>query len=201
MARADLPLLTFRDAAAFEAWLETQPGDAAGAWLCFAKQGSSGATVTKSDAIDCALTYGWIDGQLGRVDATAFKTLFTPRRPRSAWSQINCERVERLIAAGRMAPRGLAQVELAKSDGHTAGPRPVPPHATLHATDYRASCCVGCHVPSARAFFELLDSANRYAVLYRVQQAKTPEKRAAKIARLVAMLARGEAIHPRRQRR
>jgi uncharacterized protein YdeI (YjbR/CyaY-like superfamily) len=197
MARADLPLLTFRDAAAFETWLETQPSDAAGAWLCFAKQGSSGATVTKSDAIDCALTYGWIDGQLGRVDATAFKTLFTPRRPRSAWSQINCERVERLIAAGRMAPRGLAQVELAKSDGRWA--RAYASAATA-SPDAELQTALDA-VPSARAFFELLDSANRYAVLYRVQQAKTPEKRAAKIARLVAMLARGEAIHPRRQRR
>jgi uncharacterized protein YdeI (YjbR/CyaY-like superfamily) len=197
MTRADLPLVTFRDAAAFETWLETQPGDAAGAWLCFAKQGSSGATVTKSDAIDCALTYGWIDGQLGRVDATAFKTLFTPRRPRSAWSQINCERVERLIAAGRMAPRGLAQVELAKSDGRWA--RAYASAATA-SPDAELQTALDA-APSARAFFELLDSANRYAVLYRVQQAKTPEKRAAKIARLVAMLARGEAIHPRRQRR
>jgi len=197
MARADLPLLTFRDAAAFEAWLEAQPDDAIGAWLCFAKKGSSDATVTKSDAIDSALTYGWIDGQLGRIDATAFKTLFTPRKPKSAWSQINCERIERLTAAGRMTPRGLAQIELAKLDGRWArayaSAATASPDAELRAALDAA--------PSARAFFELLDSANRYAVLYRVQQATTPEKRAAKIAQLVAMLLRGEAIHPRRQRR
>ena len=153
--------------------------------------------MTKSEAIDSALTYGWIDGQLGRIDATAFKTLFTPRKPKSAWSQINCERVERLTAAGRMTPRGLAQVELAKSDGRWArayaSAATASPDAELRAALDAA--------PSARAFFELLDSANRYAVLYRVQQAKTPEKRAAKIAQLVAMLSRGEAIHPRRQRR
>jgi len=197
MASADMPLLTFRDAAAFEAWLDTQPDDAAGAWLRFAKLGAAEVTIAKSDAIDSALAHGWIDGQLGRIDANFFKTRFTPRKPRSAWSQINCERVERLIVAGRMTPRGLAQVALAKSDGRWArayaSAAVASPDAELRAALDAA--------PSAGDFFERLDSANRYAVLYRIQQAKTPEKRTAKVAELVAMLGRNEAIHPIRRRR
>ena len=193
----DLPLLTFADAAAFEAWLELHADSEPGAWLRFAKKGAPEATISKSDAIDSALAHGWVDGQLGRVDALYFKTRFTPRRPASAWSRVNRERVGRLIAAGRMKPRGLAEVAQAKADGRwdkayapqsEASPDP-DLHAALDAE------------PPARALFESLDSANRYAVLYRVHQARTPERRAAKIRELVTMLARGETIHPRRTRR
>ena len=197
MATNDLPLLTFRDAATFEAWLETQPDDAAGAWLRFAKQGAAKATISKSEAIDCALAHGWIDGQLGRIDDHYFKTRFTPRKPRSAWSQINCERAERLIASGRMTPRGLAQVELAKSDGRWDAAYASQAKATLDDDLLSALHAV----PDAFAFFETLDSANRYAVIYRVHQTKSPQKRAAKIAELIAKLGRGEAFHPPRRRR
>ena len=197
MPQDDLPLLTFADAASFEAWLERHADGAPGAWLRFAKKGAPEATISKSDAIDSALAYGWVDGQLGRVEAFYFKTRFTPRRPASAWSQVNRERVDRLSAAGRMKPRGQAEVDQAKADGRwdkayapqsEASPDP-DLHAALDAE------------PSARAFFESLDSANRYAVLYRVHKASTPERRAAKISELVTMLARGETIHPRRTRR
>lgn len=197
MATQDLPLLTFANAAAFERWLSDQPGDAAGAWLRFAKQGAPDPIIAKTDAIDCALAHGWIDGRLGGIDAHYFKTRFTPRRPRSAWSQLNCRRVEQLIAAGRMAPRGLAQVELARSDGRWEAAYAPQGRATPDA-DLIAALEAS---PSALAFFEALDSANRYAVLYRLHQAKTPERRAAKLADLVGMLARGESFHPRRQRR
>ena len=101
MPQDDLPLLTFADTESLERWLDEQGETSPGAWLRFAKQGAPESTVSKSDAIDYALAYGWVDGQLGRVDAHFFKTRFTPRRPKSAWSQINCERVERLEEAGR----------------------------------------------------------------------------------------------------
>ncbi len=101
LAEDRLPLLTFADAAALEHWLEDQGATSPGAWLRFAKKGAPEATISKSDAIDCALAYGWVDGQLGRVDERYFKTRFTPRRPRSIWSQVNRERVERLEASGR----------------------------------------------------------------------------------------------------
>jgi uncharacterized protein YdeI (YjbR/CyaY-like superfamily) len=192
MALDDLPLLTFVDISAFEAWLAEQPAGSPGAWLRFAKQGAPQATIGKSDAIDSALAHGWIDGQLGRVDEHYFKTRFTPRRARSAWSQVNRERVERLSASGRMTERGAAEVDRAKADGRWAAAYAPQARAAPDA-DLIAALEAA---PGARAFFESLDSANRYAVLYRVHQARTPRKRAAKIAEIAAMLRRGEAFHP-----
>jgi uncharacterized protein YdeI (YjbR/CyaY-like superfamily) len=197
MADSERPLLTFADAAAFSQWLEANGETSAGIWLRFARQGAAETTLSKTEAIDCALAYGWVDGQLGRVDEHFFKTRFTPRRPGSAWSQLNRERVERLEAEGRMRPPGQAQVDRAKTDGRWAaayaGQRKAAPDADLIAALDAA--------PAARRLFDGLDAANRYAVLYRVHQAKTPEKRAAKIVELVEMLDRGETIHPRRARR
>jgi uncharacterized protein YdeI (YjbR/CyaY-like superfamily) len=196
MPSPELPVLTFRDAKAFEAWLADQPETAAGAWLRFGKPGAPEATLSKSDAIDSALAYGWIDGQLGRVDAHYYKVRFTPRKARSAWSQMNRERVERLIAEGRMKPEGFAEVTRAKADGrwdaaYAPQGRATPDPDLLAALDEQ---------PDARRFFDSLDAANRYAVLYRVHQAKGPARRAAKIAEMVARLASGEAFHPRRKR-
>jgi uncharacterized protein YdeI (YjbR/CyaY-like superfamily) len=192
-----LPLLTFADAESLERWLDEQGEASPGAWLRFARKGAPEATLSKSDAIDCALAYGWVDGQLGRVDAHFFKTRFTPRRPRSAWSQANRERVERLEEAGRMRPQGRAQVDQAKADGRWtaayAGQSKAAPDADLDAALDAE--------PAARALFDALDSANRFAILYRVQRARTPEKRAARIAEMTAMLSRGDTIHPRRARR
>ena len=197
MPAAELPLISFHDAAAFEEWLEVHGESAPGAWLTFAKQGAPEATVSKSDAIDCALAYGWVDGQLGRVDAHFVKTRFTPRRSRSVWSQVNRERVERLEVAGRMRPAGRAQVDQAKADGRWAAAYARQSEAVPDA-DLDAALDAE---PAARALFDALDAANRFAMLYRVHQAKTPEKRASKIAEVVAMLSRSETIHPRRARR
>ncbi|MDB5426312.1 MAG: hypothetical protein JWR43_287 [Phenylobacterium sp.] len=197
MPSPELPVLTFRDAEAFETWLADQPELVAGAWLTFGKLGATEATLSKSDAIDTALAYGWIDGQLGRVDEHYYKVRFTPRKARSPWSQVNRERVERLIADGRMKPEGLAEVTRAKADGrwdaaYAPQSRATPDADLLAALDSQ---------PDARRFFDSLDAANRFAVLYRVHQAKGPERRAAKIAEIVARLASGEAFHPRRERR
>lgn len=197
MPDAELPLLTFADAAEFERWLDEHGESVPGAWLRFAKQGASETTVSKSAAIDCALACGWVDGQLGRIDDNFFKTRFTPRRPRSVWSQANRERVEQLERAGRMRPAGRKQVELAKADGRWASAY-APQSEAQPDPDLDAALDAD---PPARQVFDALDAANRFAVLYRVHQAKTPEKRAAKIAELVAMLRRGETIHPRRSRR
>ena len=197
MPEDDLPLLTFADADSLERWLEAQGETSPGAWFRFAKQGAPEPTISKSDAIDCALAYGWVDGQLGRVDAHFFKTRFTPRRPGSAWSLINRQRVERLEHAGRMHPRGRAQADQAKADGRWAaayaGQGEAAPDADLAAALDAE--------PRARDLFDALDSANRFAILYRVQQARTPAGRAAKIAELVAMLSRGDTIHPRKAKR
>ncbi len=193
----DLPLLTFADAAAFDAWLAGQPDDARGAWLRFARRGAPQPTIDKSDAIDCALAHGWIDGQLGRIDERYFKVRFRPRRAGGVWSQKNCARAEALIAAGRMRPRGLAQVEAARADGRWR--RAYAPQSQAAPDDDLLAALAAN--PAAHALFDALDAANRFAILYRVRQTKTAAKRAEKIAELVAMLARGETIHPRRQRR
>ena len=197
MPRDDLPLLTFVDADSLRRWLEAQGETSPGAWLRFAKQGAPEPTVSKSDAIDCALAYGWVDGQLGSLDAHYFKTRFTPRRPKSAWSQINRQRVEQLEQAGRMHPRGRAQVDQAKADGRWAAAYAAQSKA---APDADLTAALDAE-PAARALFDALDAANRFAILYRVQQAKTPEKRAAKIAEMVGMLSRGDTIHPRKAKR
>jgi uncharacterized protein YdeI (YjbR/CyaY-like superfamily) len=192
----ELPLLTFSHATEFESWLADRPDDAVGAWLRFAKKGAPEQTISKSDAIDSALVHGWVDGQLGSVDASYFKTRFTPRRPNSAWSKMNCERVERLLIAGRMKPKGQAEIDRAKADGRWAAAY-APQSQAAPDDDLKAALDAE---PSARALFDALDSANRYSVLYRVHQTQTPEKRAAKIAQMVAKLARGETFHPRRGR-
>jgi uncharacterized protein YdeI (YjbR/CyaY-like superfamily) len=197
MPKDELPLLTFADAASLRRWLDEQGETAPGAWLRFAKQGAPEPTVSKSDAIDCALAYGWVDGQLGGLDAHYFKTRFSPRRSRSAWSQINRQRVEQLEQAGLMHARGRAQVDRAKADGRWAAAYAAQSKAVADA-DLDAALDAE---PAARELFEALDSANRFAILYRVQQTKTAEKRAAKIAELVSMLSRGETIHPRRAKR
>ena len=186
MADDRLPLLTFADAASLERWLDEHGATSSGTWLRFAKKGATEPTIDKSAAIDCALAYGWVDGQLGRLDEHHFKTRFTPRRPRSIWSQVNRERVERLEAAGQMRPAGQAQVKQAKADGRWAAAyarqSEIAPDADLIAALDAE--------PAARVLFDELDAANRFAILFRVQQA-TPAKRANKVAAMVTMLEPG----------
>lgn len=181
----------------FEAWLRKNGASADGIWLIIAKPGADKATVTYPEAVDVALCYGWIDGQKKALDATHWLQRFTPRRARSLWSKVNRTKAEALIQSGRMRPGGMAEIDRAKSDGRWDaaydGSRTamVPPDLQA-AFDAR---------PEAHAFFSQLDSANRYAVLWRVQTAKKPATRASRIETLVAMLARGEAIHPPRPSR
>jgi len=187
----ELPILPFASAADWEAWLEAEHARAAGVWLRIAKKDAGIATVTYAEALDVALCFGWIDGQKRGFDAAWFLQRFTPRTPRSRWSKINTGHVERLIAAGRMRPAGLAHVEAARADGrweaayHGQRSAAVPPdlQAALDAN------------PAAAAFFATLSGANRYAILYRVQDAKRPETRRRRIERFVAMLQRGETLH------
>lgn len=191
MVPDDLPVLPFESAAAFELWLEAEHASAPGVWIRMAKKASGIPSVTWDEAVPVALCFGWIDGQRRGLDETWFLQRFTPRKPRSRWSRINTEHVARLIDAGRMRPAGLAHVEAARADGrwaeaYEAQSRAVPPPDLQAALD--AS-------PSAAAFFATLRGARRYAVIYRVQDAKRPETRARRIARFVEMLERGETLH------
>jgi uncharacterized protein YdeI (YjbR/CyaY-like superfamily) len=188
---SDLPLLPFPSRAAFEAWLAAQPADSPGLWVKFARPGAGVPSISKAEAVEAALCHGWIDGQLGRIDAQWWKTRFTPRGARSAWSENNRATALRLIAEGRMGPRGLAEVERAKADGRWDAA--YAPQSRIAVPDDLQAALDGA--PAAAAFFATLDSANRYAVLYRVTTAKKPETRARRIAQLVAMLAEGRRIH------
>jgi uncharacterized protein YdeI (YjbR/CyaY-like superfamily) len=189
--RAGLPIRAFADAAAWEAWLAAQPRNSAGLWLKLAKQSATAASVSKAEAIDAALCHGWIDGQLNPFDDDWWLIRFTPRKPRSKWSARNCRRAEELVAAGRVAPAGLAEIEAANADGRWQAAYASASKATV-PEDLAAALDAD---PAARAFFDTLTGANRYAILYRVQDAKKPETRAARIAKFVAMCARGETVH------
>jgi uncharacterized protein YdeI (YjbR/CyaY-like superfamily) len=189
--RAGLPLLAFADARAFDAWLQSQGPMAPGLWLKLAKKGAPERTLTKSEAIDAALCHGWIDGQLDTYDDHAWLIRFTPRKPRSKWSELNCRRAADLLAEGRMRPTGLAQIEMAKSDGRWD--RAYAPASAAEAPPDLAAALDAN--PKAAAFFATLKGANRYAILYRIGALKTPEARARKIIRFIAMLERGETIH------
>ncbi len=186
----DLPIRHFRDAAAFEKWLTANVGEK-GLWLKIAKKESGIASVTYAEAIEVALCHGWIDGLKRSCDAKFFLQRFTPRRPRSLWSKINIAHVERLTTAGRMQPAGLREVEAAKADGRWQAAYDSATTMEVHA-ELAAALAKN---RKAKAFFETLDKTNRYAVCWRVQTAKKPETRAARIEKLVAMLARGEKIH------
>ena len=179
-------------AQAWSDWLAKHNGTSKGVWLVFGKKGSGLSTPTYAEALETALCFGWIDGQKGARDAKTWAQRFTPRGPRSIWSQINVRKAEALVASGRMQPAGLAAMAAAQQDGRWAkayaSQRGIEvPDDLQHALDA---------APRAKAFFGTLDSANRYAVLFRVHQAKRPETRRDRIARFVAMLARHEKLHP-----
>jgi uncharacterized protein YdeI (YjbR/CyaY-like superfamily) len=187
----DLPIALFASREDLEAWLEENHGLAAGLWLKIAKKGSGVESVNYAEALELALCFGWIDSQKRGFDDAFFLQRFTPRRPRGKWSQINRAKAEELIAAGAMRPAGLAEVEAAKGDGRWeaayAGQRTaMVPDDLRHELDRNKA---------ASEFFAKLDSANRYAILYRLQEAKKPETRQKRLRKFVAMLERGEKIH------
>ena len=186
------PVVSFPSAEEWAGWLEEHHAESGGVWLRIAKKGAPEPTVSQQDALRVALCFGWIDGQGRPQDEAYWLQRFTPRRPRSRWSKRNTGLAEELIASGRMRPAGLREVEAAKADGRWeaayAGQRTaeVPPDLEKELKDR----------PQARAFFDSLDSANRYAILYRIAEAKRPETRARRIEKYVAMLEAGEKIHP-----
>lgn len=187
----DLPVLLFADAAALEVWLEENHGGSAGVWLQIAKKGAPEPSVTYAEAVELGLCFGWIDGQRRALDATHFLQRFTPRRPRGRWSKINREKAEALLAAGRVRPAGIAEIEAARADGRWEAAYEGQRAAKVPDDLQRALDAS----PAAAEFFAGLDSANRYAILYRLGEAKKPETRERRLRKFVAMLERGEKIH------
>lgn len=186
-----LPTLSFETQRDWEAWLDAHHADAPGVWLQIAKKATGKPSVSYAEALDSALCYGWIDGQKASLDDAHWLQKFTPRRPKSAWSRVNCEKAMALIAAGKMRPAGQVQVEAAKADGRWEA-----------AYDSQSASAVPADLqqeldarPDAKAFFGTLDSRNRYAILYRIQTAKKAETRAARIRKFVEMLSQGQKIY------
>ena len=185
------PVLTFASQADWEAWLDDHHTSSDGIWIKYAKKASGIATVVYREALDVALRYGWIDGQVASVDEHWYAQRWTPRRARSKWSKVNRRKAEELIAGGAMKPAGLAEVERAKADGRWDAAYDSPRTSTV-PDDLQAALDAS---PAARDFFATLDKSNRYAILYQVQDAKRPETRARRIAKFVDMLARGEKLY------
>lgn len=183
--------LMFPDGAAFEEWLRENHARVAGLWLHFAKKSSPQKSVTYPEAVDIALCYGWIDGQSKSLDGNSYLQKYTPRRPRSIWSKINRVKVEKLIEAGRMQPAGLAEIERAKADGRWEQAYDSPSTASVPddlAEELKKN-------QQAGRFFEGLNATNRYAILWRLQTAKKPETRRARMEKILGMLERGEKFH------
>jgi uncharacterized protein YdeI (YjbR/CyaY-like superfamily) len=185
------PILSCASPADWAAWLAQHHATAGGVWLKIPKKEAGSASVTYAAALDAALCYGWIDGQKGSFDDQYWLQRFTRRKPRSGWSRINRAKATALIEQGAMQPAGRREVEQAQADGRWdaayAGQRTATvPDDLRQALDQH---------PVARDCFATLDSANRYAILYRVQEAKKPETRARRIAEYVAMLSEGRKIH------
>jgi uncharacterized protein YdeI (YjbR/CyaY-like superfamily) len=188
----DLPIISFATPSDWEAWLAEQHATSAGLWLKIAKKDSGIKSVSHAEALEVALCYGWIDGQGATFDERYWLVRFCPRQPRSKWSKINRDKAIELIEKGAMQPAGLREVERAKADGRWdaayEGMRTASvPEDLQRALDEN---------DQARAFFPTLSSANRYAIIYRIQDAKTPETRARRIEKFVAMLSEGKKIYP-----
>jgi uncharacterized protein YdeI (YjbR/CyaY-like superfamily) len=189
----ELPELVVSDARAWREWLGAHHDESPGVRLVLAKKGTSRpTTLTYEQALEEALCHGWIDGQVGRRDGATYRQRFTPRRRRSSWSKRNVTIAERLLADGRMHPAGIEEVERAKADGRwqtayagSASIEVPPDLMKALATE-----------PKAQAMFERLSRQNRYAILYRIATAKRADTRARRIQQFVAMLTRGETIHP-----
>ena len=187
----DLPVLGFPDQAALEAWLEAESATAPGLYVKLAKKSAGVPSVSYAELVESCLCFGWIDGRSNRLDEDFYLQRITPRRARSVWSQKNVDAVEALTLAGRMRPGGLAAVDAARADGRWE--RAYAGSADITVPDDLAAALAA--QPAAAAEFEVLDGANRYAVLWRVHTAASDATRARRIAALVQMLAEGRRIH------
>ncbi len=185
------PVLAFASAEAWEDWLEREHAASDGVWIKFAKKGSGVASVAYPEAVEVALCYGWIDSQMKSLDERFYVQKFTPRRSRSKWSRINRDKIEELTKAGRLKPAGLAEVDLAKADGRWEAAYASPSTVEV-PPDLQEALDAS---PRAAQFWAGLNKANRYAIVYQLEDAKKPETRERRLAKFVGMLERGEKLY------
>ena len=186
------PCLTFLNQNVWENWLAQNGETSSGIWLRLAKKGAKQPTLTYAEAVESALCHGWIDGQKQAESDEYWLQRFTRRSAKSIWSKLNKDRAEALIAAGRMLPAGMREIEKARADGRWEAAYSSPSNSVV-PDDLQAALDAN---PKARAFFATLNGRNRYAILFRIENAKKPETRARKIEEFIGMLSRGETIHP-----
>ncbi len=197
MSSSEQPALVVADAEAWRRWLMEHYQETPGVWLRLAKKGVTTPTSLRYDAaLDEALCFGWIDGQMRGGDEATYRQRFTPRRRRSTWSQRNVSRVTWLMSEQRMHPAGIAEVERAKADGRWDAAYPGQAAAVLPA-DLLAGLAGS---PEAQAMFSALTAQNRYALIHRLMTARTAAIRAKRVEQYVTMLGRGESIHPQKRR-
>ena len=195
--KRDLPILAFKSREVWNAWLVAHGASSEGLWLKLAKKSAGVVSVSRSEAVDTALCHGWIDGQLDSFDDRYSLVRFTPRRQASKWSERNRIRALELVEMGHMLPAGKKEIERAQKDGRWEAA--YAPQSTAEVPDDLHAALT--KNAKARRFFETLDRANRYSILYRIQNAKKPETRAAHVKKFVAMLATGETIHPQKPKK
>lgn len=187
----DLPIHLFTSEQAWQQWIEEHHTTSQGVWLKIAKRDGGEQSVSYAQALDTALCFGWIDGQKGKLDAAYYLQRFTPRRRKSLWSAVNRDKADALIAAGKMREAGLRQIESAKLDGRWEAAYQPQSRMTVPDDFHEALN----RNEAARLAFEALNSVNRYAILYRIQNVKKAESRQRKIAEFIDMLAEGRRIH------
>lgn len=186
-----LQIISFNSQKDWSTWLDENHSQSNGVWVRLFKKDSGVATVTYAEALDEALCYGWIDGQLEKYDEKSWLRKFTPRRPKSVWSKKNIEHIDRLTRAGKIKPSGLKEVEAAKADGRWQRAYDSP-SAMQVPEDFLKELSKN---KKAKAFFETLNKANTYAIAWRLQTAKTSETRAKRMKTILEMLKRGEKFH------
>ncbi len=193
MKKADtLPIISFETQQDWERWLTEHHTEIEGLWLKIAKKEAGISSVNYAEALESAICYGWIDGQKASFDDKYWLQKFTPRRAKSIWSKVNCTKALALIAEGRMQPAGLRQVELAQADGRWEAAYESQSKITI-PDDFQRELD---NNPKAQAFFTTLNSVNRYAILFRIQTAKKPATRSARISTFIEMLSNNQKLYP-----
>lgn len=187
-----LPICLFAYQCAWEQWIDTNHEHSTGIWVKVAKKDSTITTLAYSEALEVALCYGWIDGQKKPYDQDMWLQKFTPRRSKSVWSRVNVDKVTQLIASGKMTPSGMKEVNAAKEDGRWDAAYESQRNFTV-PDDFQYELEKNTQ---AKAFFETLNRQNRYAICYRIQTAKKPETRKARIDKFVEMLANNQKLYP-----
>jgi uncharacterized protein YdeI (YjbR/CyaY-like superfamily) len=193
MKKADhLPIISFATQQDWESWLKEHHTATRGMWLKIAKKDTGIPSLSYAEAVESALCYGWIDGQKAAGDEQYWLLKFTPRGPKSMWSKVNCDKATALLASDRMQPAGIRQVELAKADGRWETAYDSQSKISI-PDDFQRELD---NNQKAQEFFTTLNSVNRYAILFRIQTAKKPETRSARIKKFIEMLSNNQKLYP-----